>query len=486
MKSTSSIITSKRRLITSLIPLLSLGAVLLQSRVTSPFYDYLVVPPYFYGEESSASALSLSDPGPPREHVIVNGVRLTRAEQEEAFHFCQFSLGGNQDALKLVHIHNHPTLSSTNEVVRILCYVHTISPHQEKIQAVLDTWGPQCDKLLFISNTTETTHNLNNNSAEMIDLPLIAYDHKHLWDKSQKSFHYIHEHYNNYDWYYKADDDTYVVMENLRHYLSQLSVNQPLLVGHLFMLPDETASRMSRNQSLWSHFQDQYGPWIYPSGGAGYAFNQRALDQITQHLRDNDPSCFTKKELTVVPEDAATGFCARSAGVILPETRDSKHRQRFHFTNPGGSYRLGDLARQDNWVDKYHYGTGGLQKGKMAVSEESVSFHYNKPPIMYYVDAQLYHCHRYNNSQVPAWFRELLYDLKWVRVYDSKNYDKIKKEREKAGTLLVSTNETVRKEEWWNASNTSEISSSNSTEDSEIYERKDDVPVEGQKKPTSG
>lgn len=335
---------------------------------------------------------------------LVGGVRLNAPEQAQAREFCRFSLGLRKQALDLIQIEPNAFPKPS-----ILCYVHTISPHQEKSEVIRDTWGPRCDKLLFISNETlyDTVH-----------IPLVAYDHAHLWDKSRKSFQYLLKHYPDYDWYYKADDDTYLILENLRAFLARQSLDEPLLFGHRFMFPENVAMRAAPD--LYLDFKSKYGPWIYTSGGSGYVINNILLKNMVDHM--NQSHCFPNR-LTIA-EDAAASFCARYAGGYVPETRDRMHRNRFHPLDPEQTVRQEKIFKPDSWWYLWHEGTGGVQGGALSISNDSVAFHYNTPSAMYYIDSQLYACQNYENRTVPVWFRDLVQDDEWMKIYDPSNYRK--------------------------------------------------------------
>ncbi len=53
--------------------------------------------------------------------------------------------------------------------------------------------------------------------------------------KTRYALIYAYEkHLNDYDFFMKADDDTYVIVENLRFLLSKQDPNQPILMGRRF------------------------------------------------------------------------------------------------------------------------------------------------------------------------------------------------------------------------------------------------------------
>ena len=70
-----------------------------------------------------------------------------------------------------------------------------------------------------------------------------------LTDKVFLTLKHLQKKYNNYDWYLKADDDTFIFMENLRYFLKDKHPEEPVTYGYDFKVIVEHG---------------------YHSGGAGY------------------------------------------------------------------------------------------------------------------------------------------------------------------------------------------------------------------------
>lgn len=70
-----------------------------------------------------------------------------------------------------------------------------------------------------------------------------------LWGKTRSAFKYAWDNYKDkYDWFMKADDDTFVIVENLKKFLSNYSPSDPIYFGCQFRT-------------------NEIGSWV--SGGAG-------------------------------------------------------------------------------------------------------------------------------------------------------------------------------------------------------------------------
>lgn len=59
--------------------------------------------------------------------------------------------------------------------------------------------------------------------------------YRHLWAKNQAALRYLHQHHSaTHHWFLKADDDTYVILENLRHFLKEKNTSDPIYYGVKF------------------------------------------------------------------------------------------------------------------------------------------------------------------------------------------------------------------------------------------------------------
>lgn len=107
-----------------------------------------------------------------------------------------------------------------------------------------------------------TTKDGAHNTIGAIPLP-VAQGRVWLWHKAKEAFKYVYEnHLEDADWFFKADDDTFAILENMRYYLKDYSYNQSIAFGYKLRIE-------SRNQT-------------YFGGGSGYVMSKAALTNFVQ------------------------------------------------------------------------------------------------------------------------------------------------------------------------------------------------------------
>lgn len=231
--------------------------------------------------------------------------------------WCYFCVTNSVKCVLTFHIHHLDEVAkSLFSEVRVLCWIMTRPENLEtKTQHVRATWTKHCNQVLYMSSQTSDFPTVGLNVSEGRD---------QLYWKTIRAFQYIHAHHLQHaDWFLKADDDTFIVVENLRRLLSEHDTERPVYFGHRFR------------------------PFVkqgYMSGGAGYVLSREALRRFVQGF--DTERC--KQDSTL--EDVALGRCMETMGVTAGDSRDPNKRETFNPFTP-----LHHIIRSENGKQSWTY-----------------------------------------------------------------------------------------------------------------------------------
>ncbi len=227
------------------------------------------------------------------------------------------------------------------------------------------TWAKRCDRSVFIIAGSQPPRSLNRTTypfsiAYIGDENIEKYNH--LSEKVLLSLLYIYQRYSrNYDWFFKGDDDTYVIVENLRHLLRRRPSNVSFYYGYIAKTSDR----------------------FYPSGGAGYVLSQKALLQFGEQIliKPDQRKLCNKDEA----EDINLAYCLARIGIHVMNARDEHQLERFHPM----TFEQHFLGKFTKWIEKN--AQFDQKKGEQCCSALTISFHGLSPDEMRMMHFLLYH-----------------------------------------------------------------------------------------------
>eukprot|EP00041_Stephanoeca_diplocostata_P021569 m.504026 g.504026 ORF g.504026 m.504026 type:complete len:596 (+) comp21855_c0_seq2:389-2176(+) len=237
---------------------------------------------------------------------------------------------------------------------RVLCWILTHpGAHAVKGTAVNNTWGRRCDKLLFM--TTQHYAGLN---TVVLDIGGEE-DRGRLWNKSKAAWMHCYEHYaDSYDWFVKADDDTYIVWENLLTLLRPADPNSLSIFGRKF--------NATRGQ--------------YYAGGSGIVISRAALKALGDSARKDYVGTWGKQKNG--PEDLFTGVALARVNATTNVIVDEHGRHLF--LPLGAQYEYSARAVSPSfWFWKIAVAS---RAGPTCCSPHWIGVHYINPPLQYQLD----------------------------------------------------------------------------------------------------
>lgn len=210
--------------------------------------------------------------------------------------------------------------------IRLLCLILTREKHlATNVFAVNQTWASRCDKHFYVINSEQTHSGSSNVSDATTDRSQLVYTipaaYRMVYDK------YI----NDFDFVLKAEDDTYVVVENLKYLLWHYNSSEPGYLGYRL---------------------NKFVKFGYMSGGAGYVISNCGLRHLIERgyknvlckikKRPDDPESF---------HDIETSRCLQASDVQVWSSLDIEGRETFH-PFPPEKHLFGNLpAYMFSWAN---------------------------------------------------------------------------------------------------------------------------------------
>ncbi|KAL3874438.1 hypothetical protein ACJMK2_037450 [Sinanodonta woodiana] len=200
--------------------------------------------------------------------------------------------------------------------IRIFCIILTTENDlYTKAAIVNSTWARRCNKHFFIMSS----------NIRKPDIILSEYpdERKYLIYKVRSAFEFLYDKYRgSFDWVLKGDDDTYVIVENLRYLLSHYNATKPGYLGYKF---------------------DKFVANGYMSGGGGYVISRQGVKQLVENgIRKKKCPIVQTEDNPELSEDLLIGECLQNSHVPTLNSRDIYGRDTFH-PYPLQQHLLGDL-----------------------------------------------------------------------------------------------------------------------------------------------
>lgn len=217
--------------------------------------------------------------------------------------------------------------SKGRKVPRILCMVYAHAGSHDRVRAIANTWGKDCDG--FFAASTKTDHTIG-----AINLLHKGDEHyENMWQKVRSIWAYAYDYYkDDYDYFHICGDDAFVIPDNLRAYAMPEEVKR-LEEGYVDAfsksIPSAPGAAKIRPRYLVfgaPHFWS--GKGVFPDGGPGYTFNRAALNLFVE---DGLPKILP--DLRDPREDVFVGGYFREKGHFVVDTRDSEGGARYIDTD---------------------------------------------------------------------------------------------------------------------------------------------------------
>lgn len=187
-------------------------------------------------------------------------------------------------------------------------------------------------------------------------------------DQLHEALTYIHKHHlNDFDWILKANDNTYIIMENLRWLLYQYESDWPLIIGQRFLVQD------------------------YMVGT--YVISKRAFVRLIENGFTNNDTC--APNFANIDVDLST--CLTRLNVLKIDAIDDEGKGLFFQNSPEAALFPEKIDQNyDKWFwHKLKQGSPNCCSDRMIAVQNVWNTH------LYYMEYFIYKVHAFGRHRLP-------------------------------------------------------------------------------------
>ncbi|GFH62201.1 hypothetical protein CTEN210_18677 [Chaetoceros tenuissimus] len=247
--------------------------------------------------------------------------------------------------------------------ISIFCAVYTYSKHKDFTKAIQETWGKKCDGLLFASDISD----FESGHVHLPSNSIYGFSYKGIIQKLRVMYSYVYDNFlNDYDYFHFVGDDAYLIMENLRYFLTSKKVQ---------MWEDRKDRYLIAG--FWMSFGKMKPKDFFLAGGSGYTLSRKALKEYVEGPLQN---CSIEKEGS--QEDVFFTNCVKE--YMTKEfifTGDEDGSQRYHQAPLYAPLRNSVVRKSIQNMQKLTNISLILSKNDVnVISNTTIAFHQHKHP----------------------------------------------------------------------------------------------------------
>uniref|UniRef100_A0AAF5DAW6 N-acetylgalactosaminide beta-1,3-galactosyltransferase n=1 Tax=Strongyloides stercoralis TaxID=6248 RepID=A0AAF5DAW6_STRER len=273
------------------------------------------------------------------------------------------------------------------EYPKILCAIFS-HPKKETstLNHIIRTWLTHCDKALFITTTGENFHD-KGEEKKMMRIEVIKIlsngEKMSIFTETIKSFMILYNKFFNntigqkYDWLLKVNDNSFVVIENLKRFLRNKDKNESIYYGYNSNF-NEKDNKILLNRK-------------YITGGSGYVISKNGIKNIIEKKNFFLKNC--SKEIFNGFEDVIIGRCFEKLGIKGGNSKDENGLETFLPPINKKKYTL-KLSKFEEMYNVFPGDKNECQK----MSQYPISFHNIIPENLYILNYIFYNGKVYINK----------------------------------------------------------------------------------------